>query len=330
MITENEEKINRQNDKDIVGLVNSHLACYNNRVHFATKDHEGDENVAVRIITDSASDILPAQAEALGIRVLPLRVYFGKTEFRDGIDIEPEEFFDKIEAEGVFPKTSQVTPFDFEEAFEEAVDEGDDVVCITLSSELSGCFQSANIAAVDYVDHVYTIDSRNVTLGEKLLVMEAVRLRDEGWSADEIAERLEEIKGRIKLIALLDTLEYLKRGGRISGAVALAGAMLKIKPIAIAKEGKIVQAGKARGSVAACAMVNKLIGELGGIDPAMPYTIGACGRDRTLVNSFIQGNAVLEETSREVPEITRIGAGIGTYAGPGAIGIAFFAKETQA
>ena len=286
--------------------------------------------MAVRIITDSASDILPAQAEALGIRVLPLRVYFGKTEFRDGIDIEPEEFFDKIEAEGVFPKTSQVTPFDFEEAFEEAVDEGDDVVCITLSSELSGCFQSANIAAVDYVDHVYTIDSWNVTIGEKLLVMEAVRLRDEGLSAGEIAEKLEAVKDRIRLIALLDTMEYLKRGGRISGAVALAGAMLKIKPIAITKEGKIGQAGKARGAVAACGLVNKLVGELGGIDPSMPYTLGACGRDRTLLNTFTEGNAILAETGREVPEVTKVGAGIGTYVGPGAIGIAFFAKETQA
>ena len=286
--------------------------------------------MAVRIISDSASDILPDEAKRLGVTILPLRVYFGKTEFRDGIDITPEEFFDRIESTGVFPKTSQVTPFDYGEAFEAAEEAGDEVVCVTLSSALSGCFQSANIAAVDYVDRVYTVDSLSATFGEKLLVLEAVRLRDEGLDAAAIAEALENMKGRLHLVALFDTLEYLKRGGRISGAAAIAGSMLKIKPLVMTKEGSIVQIGKARGSAAGFAMINKFVRELGGIDPEKPYLLGACGRDRTLLNSFTENNELLSGTGRELPEVTRVGAGIGTYAGPGAFGIAFFAKEDPA
>jgi DegV family protein with EDD domain len=208
---------------------------------------KGDpDTMAIRIITDSASDITQVEAAAWGVQVLPLRTIFGQEEFLDGITIDHETFFQKLIESDVLPTTSQLSPFQYEEPFRQAAEAGDEVVCITLSSKLSGCYQSASIAAGDLP--VVLVDSLNVTIGERLLVERAVQLRDQGLSAREIGRQLEEEKSQIRLIALLDTLEYLKKGGRISSAAALAGSLLSIKPVIAVEHGEIAILGKARGS----------------------------------------------------------------------------------
>ena len=179
--------------------------------------------MAIRIITDSASDILPKEAEKLNIKVLPLKTYFGEEEYLDGVTITNAEFFQKLVESDVMPTTSQLAPYEYEDAFREAIEAGDEVISISLSSKLSGSYQSASIAAEEFGDAIALVDSENVSLGEWTLVQLAVRLRDEGKSKQEIVDILEEKKKKIRVIALLDTLEYLKKGGRISSAAAFAG-----------------------------------------------------------------------------------------------------------
>ena len=179
--------------------------------------------MSVRIIIDSASDITLEKAKELNLDFLPLKTIFGEEEFLDGVNLKHSEFYEKLIESDVHPTTSQISPYDYEEVFEQVKEAGDTAVCITISSKLSGCYQSANIAAEDYEDIVSIVDSENVAVGEQLLIYLAVKLREEGKSAGEIAEVLEMEKKRVRLIALLDTLEYLKKGGRVSGAAATVG-----------------------------------------------------------------------------------------------------------
>ena len=168
--------------------------------------------MSIRIITDSASDISQFEARQMGIDVLPLKTLFGTEEYRDGIDLSHEGFYHKLIESDVLPTTSQIPPYDFEEAFRAAVESGDDVVCITLSSKLSGCYQSAMIAAEEFPDRVVVVDSLNVAIGQRCLIELALQTRDAGKNAGEIAALLDKEKHNIRLVALLDTLEYLKKG----------------------------------------------------------------------------------------------------------------------
>lgn len=193
----------------------------------------------VRIVIDSASDIELEKAKELNLDFMPLKTIFGEDEYLDGVTITHEQFFEKLIECGTMPTTSQISPYDFEKKFEEIKAAGDTAVVITLSSLLSGTYQSATIAASDYEDCVTVVDSLNVCIGEQNLVMLAVRLRDQGLSASEIAAELEEAKHHIKVLAVFDTLEYLKRGGRISKTAAWAGNMLSIKPVISIEKGEV-------------------------------------------------------------------------------------------
>ena len=163
--------------------------------------------MSVKIITDSACDITQAEAKELGITVIPLKTIFGTEEFRDGVDISHREFYEKLIETDVNPTTSQIGPAEYEDAFRTAVEAGDEVVCITVSSRLSGCFQSATIAAAEFEGKITLVDSLNVAIGMRILVQLALQARDEGKSAAEIGALLEAQKGDIRLIALVDTLE---------------------------------------------------------------------------------------------------------------------------
>ena len=187
--------------------------------------------MAVKFIIDSASDILPEEAKELGFIHLPLKVMFGDTEYADAVDLTHEEFYEKLIESDVLPSTSQVPPADFEDAYEKVVSEGDEAVVVTVSSKLSGTYQSAMIAREDYEGKVFVVDSENAALAEKILIYRGLEYAKEGLSASEIAAKLDEEKKKIRLLALLVTLEYLKKGGRISSAVAFAGGLLSIKPV---------------------------------------------------------------------------------------------------
>lgn len=280
--------------------------------------------MAVRIIADSASDIPQETAKKWGITILPLNVRFGDEEFQDGVTLSNREFYEKLIETDEIPKTSQIPPFTYEEAFREAVDNGDEVICFTLSSGLSGCFQSANIAAEDFEEKVTVLDSGQVCISYYILVEYAVRLRDEGKSKDEIVSMLSEKIKTVKVLAVFDTLEYLKLGGRLSGAAAFAGNMLSIKPV-ITIEGGLVQViGKARGSKNGNNMLIQNVKNSGGIDFSMPVCLGYSGLSDDMLQKYIKDSASLYEGKTDSLNVVTVGSTIGTYAGPGAIAVAFF------
>lgn len=278
----------------------------------------------VRIVTDSASDLTAEVAKEWGVEVLPLHVFFGDTEYLDGQTITHGQFYEKLVETAELPKTSQVSPAQFADAFEAAEKAGDEVVCITLSSKLSGCFQSANIALEDYEDRVSVVDSLNASLGERLLVQLACWLRDDGKSREEIAEQLEREKGNIRVISLFDTLEYLKRGGRISGAAAMAGGLLSIKPLISVIDGEVKNVGKARGSKNGQARLREYIEGEGGINFRRPYCLAYSGLSDALLQKYIKDSEAIWKGETDYLPITTIGAAIGTHAGPNCIAASFF------
>lgn len=285
--------------------------------------------MGVKIIVDSACDLLQSDAEKLGIRIIPLKVMFGDDEYLDGVTISHEQFFEKLVETDVFPHTSQIPPFEYEENFESAVDNGDEVLCITISSKISGSFQSACIAAEEFDGRVIVVDSENACMGQRILVERAVELRDEGKSAKEIAEIINAEKKDIRLIALLDTLEYLKKGGRISAAAAAVGSMLSIKPVIAISEGEVKVLGKARGSKNGNNMFTEMLNREGEINFDMPYCLAYSGLSDHILQKYIADHQFIIEGKCDVNgiPIMNIGAAIGSHIGPGAIGAAFFVKK---
>lgn len=280
--------------------------------------------MSIRIVTDSASDI--SNGERNDVTVVPLKLRFGDEEFMDGVDISHKEFYEKLVETETLPITSQATPYDYENVYKEAAAAGDTLIVITLSSKLSGTYQSAVIAAADY-DNIYIVDSENVTIGEHVLVELALRLKDSGMAAEDIAERLEREKKKIRLVALLDTLEYLKKGGRISKTAAAAGSLLSIKPVIAIENGEVVMLGKARGSRHGNNLLVGKIKESGGIDFDKPHILGYTGLSDALLRKYIADSEALWRGEVDSLEITTVGAAIGTHVGPGAIAVAFFAKS---
>ena len=261
----------------------------------------------IRILTDSASDILPAEAEQLGVTVIPLNVTLeDSTVLRDGVDMTPTEYYGILAGCHKLPTTSQPSPELFENFFTEAAAAGDEVIGIFLSHELSGTYQCAKLAA-DMVnaDNILFVDSENVCLSEALLVRLAVHLRDSGKNAGQIAAILEHAKEHLHL-------------------VAVAGGMLGIKPLITIKEGKVAMAGKARGLPGAYVALFKKIEELGGINPSFAalagYTLST--REVAPIQTYLRDNLQQED-----PLVRQIGCVIGTHAGPGAFGLAFFDKD---
>lgn len=307
------------------------IKLFDNQIFVTEKQIFGDiipelEIIVIRIIIDSACDMPKEQADAFNLDFLPLKTIFGDEEFLDGITITHDEFYSKLESSKVNPSTSQVSPAEYEDIYEDVKKKGDTAIVITLSSKLSGTFQSANIARDGYEDCVTIVDSENVTLGEQLLVLYACQLRDKGLSVEEIVAALEQKKKDIRVVAVLDTLEYLQRGGRISKTAAVAGNLLSIKPLVAITDGEVSLVGKARGFKNAGAQLSQLIKEYGGADFSMPCAYVYSGLTDDLLQKYISDHAdVFEGHAKDIP-IYSIGSTIGTHAGPGAFGFTFFAK----
>ena len=280
--------------------------------------------MSVRIVIDSASDITKERADSLNLDFLPLKTIFGEEEFLDGITITHREFYEKLIECGTVPTTSQISPYDYEQKFKEIKESGDTAVVICLSSLLSGTWQSACIAAEGYEDCICLVDSLNVCIGEQNLIMYAVRLREQGLSAPEIAALLNHKKHDICLVAVFDTLEYLKQGGRISKTAAWAGSVLSIKPVISILKGEVAILGKARGSKNGNNMLIQNVQQSGGIDFSMPYCLCYSGLDDTLLQKYIEDSRALWEGKTDDLPISTIGSTIGTHAGPGAIAVSFF------
>ena len=281
----------------------------------------------VRIIVDSTADVTPQVRSRVGMVHLSIR--FGSEEYIDRLAIDSRTFYEKLIESDVLPTTSQATPFAFEEAFEEAVKAGFDVVCITCSSRLSGTYQSAVIAAEEFPGKVHVVDSQTIALGSAILTEYALGLVDAGMDAETIAWRLMQKRDKILLLAMLDTLEYLKKGGRISPAAALAGGLLNIKPVVCIENGVIRMLGKARGSRQANNLLVQEIGKAGGVDFRKPVLLGYTGLSDMLLQKYIQDSAALWEGHLEELPYEVVGSVVGTHAGPGAVAVAFFAADTE-
>lgn len=279
----------------------------------------------IRIITDSGSD-LPQNYNKI-LTVLPMSIRFGDNEYKDGIDITTKEFYEKLIESDELPTTSLVSPGVFEDAFKSAIDKQEKVVVITIASKLSGTYQSATLAAMEYPDDVFVVDSKNVATAEQILVLRALELAEQGMSADKIAQELTAERDKIHIVALLDTLEYLKKGGRISSAVAFVGGALNLKPVVTCKDGVVSMIGKARGSKNGNNFLIKEIESTAGIDFSKPLRLGYTGLTDTLLQKYIEDSIELWKGHSESIIISHIGSTIGTHVGPGAIAVAFFAKE---
>ena len=279
----------------------------------------------VRMIIDSTADTTPEVSSR--VTIVPLTICFGQQEYVHGVDITNTEFYEKLVESDVLPTTSQATPYAFEEVFREAVDAGDTVIAITLSHKLSGTYQSAVVAAAEFPGKVFVVDSGSVAIGAGILAEYGLELIDQGLSAEEIARQLEDQKSRIHVLAMLDTLEYLKKGGRISKTVAFAGELLAIKPVLGLDGGEIKMLGKARGSKQANNLLVKEIQDAGGVDFSRPLLLGYTGLSDMLLQKYIKDSAILWEGTREQLPYTIIGSVVGTHAGPGAVAVAFFGEK---
>ena len=276
-----------------------------------------------KIIVDSTCDLTPEYASR--VNIVPLTVHFGSEEYIDGVTITHKTFYEKLVETDIHPSTSQASPAAFATEYEKIKAAGEEAVVITVASELSGTFQSASIAAQDY-DNIYIVDSKNVAIGSGILAEYAINLLDKGLSAKEISEELERVKYNIVIVALLDTLEYLKRGGRISKTVAIAGSVLNIKPVVSVTEGKIEMLGKARGSKQGNNLLVQEIEKAGGFDFSKPVLLGYTGLSVALLQKYINDSKFLWEGNLDTVRYTTIGSVIGTHAGPGAVVVAFFKK----
>lgn len=281
--------------------------------------------MAVRIITDSGVDF-PGEVDPR-VTVIPLSITFGTTTYADGVDITNGRFYEMLIESDELPKTSQATPYVFQQAFEDVRAAGDEAVVITLSSRLSGTHQSAVTAASDFPE-VHVVDSKSVTIGESLLVLYALRLVDEGLGAAEIAEKVAASVDRVCLLALLDTLEYLRRGGRIPKSVGMIGEVLSIKPVVGVEDGEVVMLGKARGSKNGRNQLHQQV-EKHGIDFSMPILLGYTGLSDKLLRKYLEDNRAIWEdrVAEDRLPIASVGATIGTHVGPGAIALAFFSER---
>lgn len=279
--------------------------------------------MAVRIIADGSCDISAGECARLDIIKIPLQVFFGDECFVEGENLTAQEFYARLSASDVLPKTAQISPGRFEEVYAPLVEAGDEIVVLPISKELSGTYHSACMARDAFPDAaIYVADTQNVTFSLALLIYEVCRLRDEGLSAQEIHERVEtDLAPRLRLYAVIDDLKYLKLGGRLSSASAAVGTLLGIKPLVAIEGGKVINVHKTRGQKAAMTWIaEKLREEYGGGTLHLGHSNAPekMAELEQTIGDFLDQKEVLR---------AEIGSVVGTHAGPGCTGVAFFAKS---
>lgn len=279
------------------------------------------------VITDSGADIAADTHAAL--RVVPLSIRLDGISYADGVDLTHDQFYNLLKESNDFPQTSQVVPYAFSEVLDEVCAQGHEVLIITLSSKLSGTYESALIATEGRVG-VAVVDSLSATIGQRVLVEEALHYCDAGKTLAEVQAHLEEIKHRIRVVALLDTLEYLKRGGRIPATAQMIGELLSIKPVLGVLNGKAELLGKARGLKHAQNVLFKQVAQ-DGIDFSLPFAVGCTQGGEVLVEAYINDAESLwsGHIAREEIPVYSVGATIGSHVGPGALAVAFFAEDSE-
>jgi len=277
--------------------------------------------MVVRIVTDSTADLPAEIANTLGITVVPLTVFFGEEAYLDGVELDSASFYVKLAASKDLPRTSQPSPAAFQEAFQRLIDEGAEaILSIHLSSKLSGTYQSACTARDSLPESVRKvpieiIDSSSISVGMNYAIQQAARMAQAGKNLEEIKASAEDTLARSRILAVLDTLEYVRRGGRIGGASAMLGNMLSFKPIIALKDGEIVPVERPRTRAKAYARVAQLLSESGAVEHvSIVETNSEVGQQL--------GEAIQSVYSGELQHYD-LGAVIGTHTGPGTAAIAF-------
>ena len=276
----------------------------------------------IRFLVDTSSDYTVDEVKEKGMELVPLHITLGEADYRDAYDLTKEGFYELLTSSEEVPKTSQPSPQDFVEAFEEAEEKGDDLICILLSSKLSGTFQSAVLSKdiVEY-DKIHLVDSLGATHMIRLMADYGQGLAKEGKTAEEIVAALNEMKSKIKVLAVVDTLEYLCKGGRVSRAAAAIGEMAKVKPMITVSEGEVGLIGKSLGKNKAIGSLLKALGECE-VDERFPmYSVSSVGTENC--DAFEKR---LTAEGYEFKERVQLGATIGTHVGPGAFGVIFVTK----
>ena len=279
----------------------------------------------IRIVTDSAADFEPAEYQALNVSCIPLTVMFGDAEYQENVNLTKDQFYALIHETGLFPKTAQASPQIFLDMIEDARHAGDDIIYISISSAISGTYQNALMTKnLSEYERSFVVDSRNATGGQRMIVEYAVRLRDEGKTAEEIVTALEQLRDRVVLYACMDTLEYLYRGGRISHTVYTLGSLAQIKPIIM-----LDQAGKVEVPAKAMGMrkgMDYLCKRLDQQEPDPGFPVYAM-----YTETKANGEALAKKLTAlgtEVKDILNVGAAIGSHIGPNACGLVYIAAES--
>lgn len=275
---------------------------------------------AIRVVTDSTADWAPGQADDAGVTVVPLRVIIGDAEYRDGVDITPGELYRRMASEPIRPRTSQPSPAEFAAVFSAAGADGATVICTTISSEMSGTYASA-IAARDQLPDIpiHVVDTRTAALGHGHVARVAARAAAEGADVEGVLAAIDSVMRTQDLYFAVDSLEYLRRGGRIGGAQALLGSMLSIKPILAVREGRVEPFEKVRTYRRALERVRDRVAELAA---AGPLVVGVAHADRaheaTELAATLQPHSIVDVT------VSEVGPVVGCHAGPGALGVAMY------
>lgn len=276
----------------------------------------------IRIITDSGSDIEVNEYENLIIQ--PLKVNIGDKTYLDGIDMSKNEFFVMLEESDVLPSTSLASPYEFEEIYKKVSDDNDEAIVLPISSGVSGTCQSAMIAAKQF-DNISVVDTKNVCHGQALLVMRALELVKKGLDRKTVVDILEEEKKKIRFYAIVDTLKYLEKGGRLSKGAAIVGGLIGIKPILAIEDGLLVAKEKARGSKSAYSRMADIV-KNDNVDTDRPIIMAYSGTTDHKLQIFKNDNsAKLERIMPGVIE-KQIGTAVGTHAGPGTVVVTYFVK----
>ena len=279
--------------------------------------------IMVKIVTDSSCDISLQRCMELGVEMLPITVNFGEESYRANLDISNQEFYEKLAAAQELPHTAQITPAQFEKIFQPYKESGDEVVCLFISSQMSGTLQSARVAKnILGADNIFLPDTLHVTFALGLLVEEAVKMRDAGLSGAEIVAKIEELVPRVRLFAMIEDLKYLKMGGRLSSTSALVASILGICPIITLKDGLVEVVGKARGKKAAFAAIRKHVEK----EPISGDYCVTMGHANAVENCQAFQAYVADLLKKREVHVQDIGSIVGTHAGPGAMGIAYIKK----
>ena len=278
----------------------------------------------LRLVVDSTAD-MPEELKKQ-FTIVPLNVSFGDEHYVDGVTIDRATFYKKLAGCSELPKTSQPSPDAYMRVFEEAEQAGDTLVVLAVSSKLSGTYQSAMIAAQDYPEHVHVVDTLHVANAFGIIAEYALQLANQGKSAQEIVDAVIAVRGKVELYALVDTLEYLQKGGRVSKTAAFAGTLLSLKPIVCIRDGVLCPLGKARGAKQGQQLLAKEM-TAAGIDFDKPYLLAYSGLSDEKLQKFIQDNDALWAHGSQNVRSVQLCSVVGTHAGPDAVVAAFFKKN---